>query len=81
MTNDEYRYMLDLKGLDDINLGMMEPSTAVRMPTVTRDRCFLNGWTRIKSGTLLKTPLVIELRTAGLRALQREARRRQMATG
>ena len=81
MTNDEYRYMLDLKGLDDIHNGMLEPSVAVKEPAATRDRCLYNGWVFQKRGESIiggfKYPAVY-LSTKGLRALQREAQRRQM---
>jgi len=64
MTGDEYRYLMDLKSLDDIRLGMRWPSIAVRHPEVTQERLVERGWVRNEGD-------FVTLRTAGLRAIQR----------
>jgi hypothetical protein len=72
MTRNEYRYMLDLKSLDDIRLGMRAPSMAVKHPVQTQERCIARGWVRFEPDD---AGGFVTLRTAGYRALQREFRR------
>lgn len=82
MTKDEYRYLLDLKGLDDIGQGMLAPSVAVRRPEVVRDRLLWRGYIYREHDVTVIGPVIfpaVYLSTKGLRALQREARRRQMS--
>lgn len=68
MTGDEYRYLMDLKSLDDIRLGMRAPSMAVKHPAETQARCIERGWVRFEDDY---AGGFCTLRTAGLRAIQR----------
>lgn len=73
MTNDEYQYMLDLKSLDDIHLGMRAPSMAVRHAPFVTKRVIDRGWVRYEPDD---AGGFVTLRTKGLRALVAEAGRR-----
>jgi hypothetical protein len=80
MTSGEYQYMLDLKGLDDIHLGMRAPSMAVRHAPFVAQRVIRRGWVRYEPD---EAGGFVTLSTRGLRALQREVgrRARQLLTG
>lgn len=74
MTGNEYRYMMGLKRLDDIHLGMLLPSTDVKRPEATTRRLVGRGWVReTQHGIGLPT---YHLTSRGLRAVCREAGRR-----
>ena len=70
MTKDEIQYLEDLKGLDDIHLGMALPSAAVKRPTEIRDRLLKRGWIWVSGKKAFGEPIVF-LGTHGLRALNR----------
>lgn len=85
MTRDEYRYLLDMKEADDREgQGMLGPSKAVLRPLDVQDMLARKGHLRVEHAD---DPLFSawggakHLTTKGLRALQREARRRQREVG
>ena len=71
MTKEQYYFLDDLRGLDEIHLGMLFPSIRVRRHRAyhVATLCYRRGWIRVEEHTDGKP--VFHLRTRGLRALQR----------
>jgi hypothetical protein len=74
LTLNEFLYLRDLKGLDDIHLGMLGPSTLVKKPEQVRDRLAAKGWIRLEPW---EAPFdyCAHLTTRGLRAYKRQIHR------
>lgn len=73
MTKGEAAYLRDLKGLDDIRLGMVLPSAQVCdrwHHAQLRDRLLERGWIFTTGQFAFGEPIVF-LATKGLRALRR----------
>jgi len=71
MTKDQQRYLECVKSLDDIQLGMLWPSIAVKEPEKVRDQCAANGWIDVVDENHPSGDAVVYLTTRGKRLLDK----------
>jgi hypothetical protein len=77
MNGREYRYMLELKSMDDIHNGLLW----ARIPNhdAVRDRLIGRGWVRVQGHNPYTNDPQCFLTTRGLKAVCREAAKRARA--
>lgn len=71
MTKEQIRYLFDIRNLDRIGLGMLEPGAWCKRPEHVRDLCEKKGWIRVEDENHPIGLPVCYLKTKGLRALKR----------
>lgn len=76
MTKNEFRFLDELKRLDDLQLGMIAPGHAVKNPEDTRARLLERGYIRIEGDSKILGWPILSLTTRGLRAWQSYLRAR-----
>ena len=75
MTKDEFAYLDCVKGLDDIQLGMLWPSNVVKDAATTRDRLAAKRYVLVRDEDHPSGEEVVYLTSRGLRAWRRHMKR------
>jgi len=71
MTREQLYFLHDMKGLDDIQLGMLRPSAKVKRWQHVRELCWRKGWIRVEHENHPSGDAVCYLTTKGLNAYER----------